>query len=140
MYKRYLYLGFFPIPALIVIIVALYFAVKPSAFYDPALLIPFANTLFVAVICFTLANTVMRNCKTTSLIQILLLDSGVLISGTEDTTADFVKDREKQLTAKEQYSGLRVLVDSTFWITLPTEDPCDKGHRRYQPRAAHATH
>jgi hypothetical protein len=73
------HLSFLPIPALIVIISALYFAVKPSVFYDPAWLIPITNTLFVALICFTVAYIAMRNYKATGRIQILLLGCGVLI-------------------------------------------------------------
>jgi PAS domain S-box-containing protein len=85
------YLGFLPIPALVVIIAALYFTISPSVFYEPAWLIPISNTLFVAVICFAVAYIAMRNYKATGRIQILLLGCGVLIFGIGGAIAGFVR-------------------------------------------------
>jgi hypothetical protein len=39
---------FLPIPALIVIIVAMFLIVQPSIYYDPLRLNPITNTLFIA--------------------------------------------------------------------------------------------
>ncbi len=60
-------------------------------FYDPAWLIPITNTLFIAVICFTVAYIAMRNYNATGRIQILLLGCGVLIFGIGGAIAGFVR-------------------------------------------------
>ena len=66
------HLSFIPIPALIVIVLALYLAVKPSVFFEPTWLLPITNTVFVTLVCFIVAYIAMRNYKATGQIQILL--------------------------------------------------------------------
>ncbi len=89
MNKRYF--GFLPIPALILTIAILHYAVQPTVFYDPGWLIPITNTLFVGVICFAVALIAFRNYRTTGRIQILLLGCGVLIFGVGGVIAGFVR-------------------------------------------------
>ncbi len=84
-------LGFVPIPALVLIIALLYYAVRPSVFYDPAWLIPITNTLFITVVCFAVAWIALRNYRATGRIQILLLGCGVLIFGIGGAIAGFVR-------------------------------------------------
>jgi hypothetical protein len=42
--------GFLPIPVLILFTAAVYFSVRPSAYYDPAWLILFGNTIFIGAV------------------------------------------------------------------------------------------
>jgi hypothetical protein len=89
MAKRHL--SFMPIPALIVIIAALYLIVKPSVFYEPSWLLPLTNTVFVTVVFFIVAYIAMRNYKAAGRIQILLLGCGVLAFGIGGVVAGFVR-------------------------------------------------
>jgi hypothetical protein len=75
------YLGFIPVPALILIMAVLEIVVKPSLFYEPVWLLPITNTLFVTVVFFIVAYIAIRNYKATGRIQILLLGGGVLAFG-----------------------------------------------------------
>ena len=52
------HLSFIPIPALILTMIVLYAAVKPSLFYEPAWLLPITNTLFVTVVFFIVGSIV----------------------------------------------------------------------------------
>ena len=85
------HMGFIPIPALIVIMAALYLIVKPSLFYEPSWLLPITNTVFVTVVFFIVAYIAMRNYKATGRIQILLLGCGVLAFGIGGVVAGFVR-------------------------------------------------
>jgi uncharacterized protein (DUF983 family) len=67
------HLSFMPIPALIVIIVALYLVIKPSVFFEPTWLLPITNTIFVTIIFLIVAYIAMRNFKAAGRVQILLL-------------------------------------------------------------------
>jgi PAS domain S-box-containing protein len=89
MAKRHL--SFMPIPALIVIIAALYLIVKPSVFYEPPWLLPITNTVFVTVVFFIVAYIAMRNYTATGRIQFLLLGCGVLAFGIGGVVAGFVR-------------------------------------------------
>jgi PAS domain S-box-containing protein len=85
------YLSFMPIPALVLIILALYFIIKPSLFYEPSWLLPITNTVFVTVVFLIVAYIATRNYKATGRIQILLLGCGVLAFGIGGVIAGFVR-------------------------------------------------
>ena len=85
------HLSFIPIPALIVIIVALYLIIKPSVFFEPTWLLPITNTVFVTVVFFIVAYIAMRNFKATGRIQILLLGCGVLTFGIGGEVAGWLR-------------------------------------------------
>ena len=85
------YLGFIPVPALIVMMAVLEIVVKPSLFYEPAWLLPITNTLFVTVVFFIVAYIAMSNYRATSRIQILLLGGGVLAFGIGGVIAALVR-------------------------------------------------
>jgi len=85
------YLGFFPVPVLIAVTAALYYAVGPSRHYDPAWLIRITHTLFITLIFFTVAYFAMSNYLTTGRLQILLIGSGVLIFGLGAAISGFVR-------------------------------------------------
>jgi PAS domain S-box-containing protein len=84
-------LSFIPIPALIIIVLALYLIVKPSVFFEPTWLLPITNTVFVTLVCFIVAYIAMRNYKATGRIQILLLGCGVLAIGTGGAVAGWLR-------------------------------------------------
>ncbi len=73
--------GLMPLPSLALLTGALYLFVKPSLFYDPPWLTTIYNLLFIAVICFIVAYTAMKNYRATSRVLILLLGCGVLSLG-----------------------------------------------------------
>ncbi len=85
------YFSFIPIPALVVIILALYLVIKPSLFYEPSWLLPITNTVFVTVVFFVVTYIAMRNYKATGRIQILLLGCGVFAFGIGGVVAGFVR-------------------------------------------------
>jgi PAS domain S-box-containing protein len=80
-----------PIPALIAGMAAIYFFVKPTVFFEPAWLLPITNTLFVTVVCLTVAYVAMRNYRATGRIQILLLGCGLLSFGLGGVIAAWVR-------------------------------------------------
>jgi hypothetical protein len=84
--------SFTPIPALISLMVVLYFTVKPTLFYEPVWLLPVTNTLFVTVVCLLVAYIALRNYRATGRIQILLLGCGVLAFGIGGVVAGFLRD------------------------------------------------
>ena len=85
------HLSFLPIPALIIVVLVLYLAVKPSAFFEPAWLLPITNTVFVTLVCFIVAYIALRNYKATGQIQILLLGCGLLSFGIGGVVAGWVR-------------------------------------------------
>jgi len=85
------YLSFIPIPALIVVVLALYLTVQPSVFFEPAWLLPITNTLFVTVVCFIVAYIALRNYKTTGRVQILLLGCGLFSFGIGGVIAGWLR-------------------------------------------------
>jgi PAS domain S-box-containing protein len=85
------HLSFIPIPALIVIIVALYLIIKPSVFFEPIWLLPITNTVFVTLIFLIVAYIAMRNFKATGRVQILLLGCGVLTFGIGGEAAGWLR-------------------------------------------------
>jgi PAS domain S-box-containing protein len=85
------HLSFIPVPALIVIIVALYLIIKPSVFFEPAWLLPITNTVFVTMIFLIVAYIAMRNFKATGRVQILLLGCGVLTFGIGGEVAGWLR-------------------------------------------------
>ena len=74
-------MGLLLLPPLVLLTGALYLFVKPSLFYDPPWLTMISNVLFIAVICFIVAYTAMKNYRATSRVLILLLGCGVLSLG-----------------------------------------------------------
>jgi PAS domain S-box-containing protein len=89
--KETRYLSFIPIPALVAIILAFYWIIKPSLFYEPPWLLPITNTVFVTVVFLIVAFIAMRNYEATGRIQILLLGCGVLAFGIGGVIAGFVR-------------------------------------------------
>ena len=85
------YLGFLPIPTLILTILALHLISNPSVYYDPGWLIMITNTLFVSVICFVVAYIAMRNYRASGRIQILLMGCGVLTFGIGAVIAGYAR-------------------------------------------------
>ena len=85
------HLSFIPVPALIVIIVALYLIIKPSVFFEPTWLLPITNTVFVTMIFLIVAYIAMRNFKATGRVQILLLGCGVLTFGIGGEVAGWLR-------------------------------------------------
>ncbi len=86
-----LWLAWVPIPALIVSMAAIYFAVKPTVFFEPAWLLPITNALFVTAVCFIVAYVAMKNYLATGRIQILLLGCGLLSFGLGGVIAGWVR-------------------------------------------------
>ncbi|HTG00603.1 MAG TPA: PAS domain-containing protein [Nitrospirota bacterium] len=84
-------LSFLPIPALTVLIAFLHYTVPPTVFYDPGWLILITNTLFIGVICFSVAVIAFRNYLSSGSIQILLLGCGVLAFGIGGVIAGVVR-------------------------------------------------
>ena len=86
-----LWLAWAPIPALIVSMAAIYFAVKPTVFFEPAWLLPITNALFVTAVCFIVAYVAMKSYLATGRIQILLLGCGLLSFGLGGAIAGWVR-------------------------------------------------
>jgi len=76
--SAYRFLGFLPIPLLIIIVTLLHFIIKPSLFFEPAWLLPVTNTIFVTLAFLLVAYIALGNYLSTGRIQTLLLGCGVL--------------------------------------------------------------
>ena len=74
-------LDFLPIPALALLMAAVYLTIPASLFYDPPWLILIGNTLFVTVVSVVVSYIAMKNYSATGRIQILMLGCGVLVFG-----------------------------------------------------------
>jgi len=90
--SAYRFLGFLPIPLLIIIITVLRFIIKPSLFFEPAWLLPLTNTVFVTLAFLLVAYIALRNYLATGRIQTLLLGSGVLGFGIAGAIAGLARD------------------------------------------------
>jgi PAS domain S-box-containing protein len=84
-------LSFIPIPALIIIVLALYLTIKPTVFFEPTWLLPITNTVFVTLVCFIVAYIAMRNYKATGRIQILFLGCGLFSFGIGGVVAGWLR-------------------------------------------------
>jgi hypothetical protein len=80
-----------PIPALLVVIVALRLTVLPTVFYDPPWLILIGNTLFIGAVSFVVAAIAWRNFCATGRIQVLLLGCAILLLGAGGVLAAVVR-------------------------------------------------
>jgi PAS domain S-box-containing protein len=89
--RQWLRLAWLPIPALIVSMAAIYFAVTPNVSFEPAWLLPITNMLFVTAVCFVVAYVAMRNYSVTGRVQILLLGCGLLSFGLGGAIAGWVR-------------------------------------------------
>jgi PAS domain S-box-containing protein len=84
--------SFLPIPALIILMAAVYLTVDPSVFYDPPWLILIGNTLFVTIVSLVVSYIASKNYSATGRIQILMLGCGVLAFGVGGFLAAIVRD------------------------------------------------
>ena len=89
---RHRYLGFLPVPALVILIAILYSTIEPSFFFEPSWLLPLANTLFVTVVFFVVSYVALRNYTATGSIQILLMGCGVLAFGIGGVVAGWARN------------------------------------------------
>ena len=83
--------SFLPIPALAAVIGVVHFAFAPDDVFEPPWLLPVLNTLFVTLVCFSVAYLAARNFRATGRLQVLLLGAGVLAFGTGGAVAGFLR-------------------------------------------------
>jgi hypothetical protein len=122
-------LSFLPIPALAVLIAAIHFTIDPSLFFEPAWLLPVANTLFVTVVGMVTAWIVLRDYLATGRIQILLLGCGVLSFGIGGilaalmATADEPAERGRASLTKELEKSSPRVVGEKSQTPSPASGP-----------------
>jgi hypothetical protein len=96
--------SFLPIPALIILMAAVYLTVDPYVFYGPTWLILIGNTLFVTVVSLVVSYIALKNYSATGRIQILMLGCGVLAFGVGGFLAAIVRTCREAQTSMSPYT------------------------------------